>query len=206
MNFGRYFLDELKKQNKTIRWLSGQMIRQTDGEPVNERTLWGKLNRNSFEPNEIFEIAMLLGLEIREIMEVVKEERIFQLAGFKRGCSLDHHGIMSFFKHVTGDDLISYLAYSPPMAEQARKGAISNIHVVVCPQLKTPAYYQINCNDPEKEDLLPNETLGTDAVLRIASDLHDAFVEDLIVSDDYHRVLCWATNIVKNRKVVWLYK
>lgn len=64
MRFGDFFKDKLNEQGRSIRWLAMQL-------DMDEKTLAGKLNRNSIPGNELLTIARVLNINLDEIKQFI---------------------------------------------------------------------------------------------------------------------------------------
>ncbi|MEC4565372.1 hypothetical protein L8C07_05395 [Paenibacillus sp. CMAA1739] len=65
VNLGKYIKDIIKAQGRTIAWVSDQLS-------FNERTLAGKLNRNSVSGDDLMRLSILLGINLEELKEEYK--------------------------------------------------------------------------------------------------------------------------------------
>jgi lambda repressor-like predicted transcriptional regulator len=73
MNLGLIFKETLNKQGRTIAWLSDKL-------DLHEKTLAGKLNRNSITGEEVLLITTLLGIDIRELQKTYYKQK-FETGG-----------------------------------------------------------------------------------------------------------------------------
>lgn len=62
MNLGRLFKEHLELQGKTIAWLADKLR-------MNEKTLAGKLSRNSITGEEVLLISYLLGIDVVDLQK-----------------------------------------------------------------------------------------------------------------------------------------
>ncbi|ALS22256.1 hypothetical protein [Paenibacillus naphthalenovorans] len=62
MRLGLYIKDVIKKQGRTLKWVSDQL-------EMNERTFAGKLNRDSITGEELLRLSDILGIDLKQLKE-----------------------------------------------------------------------------------------------------------------------------------------
>ncbi|MDY8021223.1 hypothetical protein [Paenibacillus polymyxa] len=68
MYLGFIFKQQLENQGRTIAWLADKL-------EINEKTLAGKLNRNSITGEEVLIISVLLGIDIRKLQKEAYKQK-----------------------------------------------------------------------------------------------------------------------------------
>lgn len=183
MNFGHYIQVELKQKGKSAVWLAKEMN-------VNPKTLQGKLSRGSISAQEIFEISLILGLEVMVFKNIVSEERSFINYGFSAGDSMDSLGQMHFYKNLKEEELNSFVEYHHVLKQKVASDEIVNVRIMVCPQNKY-VYYAVNCINEDKEDLIGKSFTIDEAISKFKSLTAITDDDEIFIEDDYSRVLKW---------------
>jgi hypothetical protein len=183
MHFGYYLQVVLERKGKSAVWLAKELN-------VNHKTLQGKLSRGSITAQEIFEISLVLGLDVVEFKNIVGEERAFINYKFHVGDHRNSFGQMYFYKNVKGEELSSFVEYHSVLKEKVASGEITNVRLMVCPQHKY-AYYAVNCLNEDKEDFIGKSFTVDQAISKFKSFKAITDDDEISIEDDYRRVLKW---------------